>query len=93
MKCSRKRKKFCETLLACVDKDGQYGSGRRLFISSQVINMKTGEKLPPAVAYQWGKKHADWAWIKYCPFCGGDVMSHKNRQNKLEPNVVPRCGK
>jgi hypothetical protein len=79
-KCRPETQKFCDNLNVVVDENGQYGSGRRLFVT-KTMNMKEGVE-GVALAYQWGRKPREFTFLIHCPFCGVDLWE-KRKTRKI----------
>lgn len=68
-KCSEQRRELCCNMENFAAENGQYGSGRRIFIG-QSMNMETGQT-GVRVWYQFGSKAKEFVLMMYCPWCSG----------------------
>lgn len=71
-KCNRKKLIFCSAAENYSDENGQYGKGRRIYISN-TMNFKT-QKESVRLVYNWGRKANEYVFLPFCPFCGGKLL-------------------
>ena len=63
---------FCDGIEYISHEDGQYGSGRRIFIT-KTMNFKTNEE-SVRLAYAWGTKRNQFLFLPFCPACGVSLI-------------------